>query len=71
VAGSNPESHSTRRREVNRFYRKERKERKEHKETSLRFFSHSVILRAAKRRRRIQTPHGFRNYARNDGIYEI
>jgi|GEM_PF-6618504 len=26
-----------------------------------------VILRVAKRRRRIQTLHGFRDYARNDG----
>jgi len=25
-----------------------------------------VILRVAKRSRRIQTPHGFRDYARND-----
>jgi len=27
----------------------------------------AVILRVAKRSRRIQTPHGFRDYARNDG----
>ncbi len=27
-----------------------------------------VILRVAKRSRRIQTLHGFRDYARNDGV---
>jgi len=27
-----------------------------------------VILRVAKHSRRIQTPHGFRDYARNDGL---